>query len=312
MGVRLLVRSNGSDEEVVYEFDQDRILIGRGRGADVCLPHRTVSLRHATIELDGRRYGIVDHETTNGTRVLDARLVPRRPKPLRDHDSITIGVFSIVFRCDVPVTTPTSSERTSSLARRLARRALDGSDEDLRPSLVVLNGPQERERFVLPEPPARLVIGRGESCDMRLRDEDASREHAEIEVGVDGVRVRDLGSKNGISIGGRPVKERLLDDRDELRIGDTILLYEDAAAHAVHALEEGDDELAPPPPPPALAPPVEPAAAPPEVAEEEVKVPVPAPRPPRPSIAVADLVIYTLASVVFAASLLGLFWLLRS
>ncbi|MCZ7682551.1 MAG: FHA domain-containing protein [Sandaracinaceae bacterium] len=82
MGVRLHVRSlwgPRTGEEVVYEFDQDRILLGRGRGADVCLPHRAVSLRHASIELSGARYAIVDHGSTNGTRVGGARLVPGAP-----------------------------------------------------------------------------------------------------------------------------------------------------------------------------------------------------------------------------------------
>lgn len=302
MGVRLLVRAD--TEEVVYEFDQDRIVIGRGRGADVVLPDRAVSVRHASIELSGRRYTIVDHETTNGTRVSDARLVPGRPKPLRDQDAIRIGPFAITFRCDVPVTTPTSSDRTTSLARRLARQALELDERDLRPALQVMNGPQKDERFAIPDPPATMLIGRGERCEVRLRDEDASREHAELDIGPDGVRIRDLGSKNGVIVGARSVKDRVLEDRDEVRIGDTVLVFEDPAGRAVRELEIGDDEPMKMEPPP---PPAEPAReAPPE---EE---PAPAPRPARPSIALADLVIYTLASVVFAASLLGLFWLLRS
>lgn len=309
MAVRLHVRPAWAptEGELVYEFDQDRIVIGRGRGADVCLPHRSVSVRHASIQLTQRGYSIVDHDSTNGTRISSARLVPGRPKPLRDRDVIDVGAFSIVFRSGVAVASPTSSERTASLARNLVRAALGVQNDDLRPSLTILNGPDEGKRFVLPEPPARLVIGRAESCDLALNDADVSREHAEIELAIDGVRLRDLGSKNGVFVGGRIVRERLLGEYEEIRIGATVLAYEDPAGARVRALHEGDDSVYESPPTP-----VEPEPSSDADAEELAPEPEPpSPLPARPSIAPADMVIYVLASVVFAVSVLGLAWLLR-
>lgn len=314
MGVRLLVRScwaSGSEGDRVYEFDQARITIGRGRGADVRLPHRAVSVRHATIEQSGTGYALTDHDTTNGTLVQGARVVGGRQKPLRDGDRIELGGFSIVFVAGVAVTTVTSEERTASLARRLARDSLDA--ETLAPSLTVLNGPSEGTRVTLPEPPARLVLGRGETCDLTLDDADLSREHAEVEVGLDGVRVRDLASKNGVWLGERRVDERLLADRDEITVGATVLRFEDPAASEVVALEGGDDVSVEVPRW------VEPDPEPPPVAEEPPPPDAPPPEPPKaaPSpkggtVAPADMVIYVLASVVFAVSILGLLWLLRS
>lgn len=307
MGVRLHVRSSwaaGDGEEVVYEFDQDRILIGRGRGADVCLPHRAVSVRHATLELTSRGYVVVDHDSTNGTRVSEARLVPGRPKPLRDRDRIDIGGFVLVFRSGVAVASPTSSERTGSLARKLAREALDPRAESSRSTLTILNGPQQGERFVLPDPPARVLVGRDESCLIRLSDADASREHAELRIELDGVRVRDLGSKNGLLVGGRALRERLLGDRDEIQVGSTVLVFDDAVGARVRELEQGDDTPYDAPPPVLDEPEPEP--------EESPAEPAPVLAPPRaPSIAAADMLIYVLASVVFAVSVLGLAWLLR-
>lgn len=328
MGVRLHVRScwaSRSEAEAVYELEQTRILVGRGRGADVRLPHRAVSVRHATIELDGTRYTIVDHGTTNGTLVQGARIVPGRPKPLRDGDRIEIGGFALRFQSGVPVGRPTSTERTASLARRLAREALDEPSEGLRPFLTILNGPDEGEVVPLGEPPARLVIGRGDACDVVLSDADASREHAELEVTLDGVWIRDLGSKNGVFLGERAVDERLLDDRDELRVGATVLRFEDPAAAAVDALDADEDAEVEPPTWADVAP-EEPtdggddAEAPAdedadEGADDATLVdgaPPVEPPPPRRAIALADLVIYVLASVVFAVSVLGLLWLLRA
>ncbi len=313
MGVRLLVRScwaSGSDDDRVYEFDQTRITIGRGRGADVRLPHRAVSVRHATIEAAGTAYTIVDHETTNGTLVQGARVVAGRPKPLRDGDRIELGGFTIRFVAHVPVTTTTSAERTASLARRLVRDSLGASATASAPTLTVLNGPGEGTRVELPEPPARLVIGRGEACELAIDDADLSREHAEIEVGLDGARVRDLGSKNGVWIGERRIDERVLSDRDELRVGATMLRFEDPAGSEIGALEEGEDLAVEPP---RYEEPAPPAAPPPETPSPEAPPPAPAPRERKASsVAPADMVIYVLASVVFALSILGLIWLLRS
>lgn len=317
MGVRLHVRALGtsrSEEEVVYAFDQDRILVGRGRGADVCLPRRAVSVRHATIELSGSRYTVVDHGSTNGTRVGETRLVPGRPKPLRDGDRVELGGFVLVFRSNVAVTEPTSAERTASLARRLAREAIEGRDAELRPSVVVTNGPAQGTRVFLSDPPTRLLIGRGDHCQLVIDDADASREHAELEVSLEGTRLRDLGSKNGLSVAGRPSRERVLEDRDEILVGATVLVYEDPAGARVRELEDGEDEVAVEPP----RPPVVEAPDPAEWAGEPASEPEPAPhelsppRPRAPSIAPGDMVIYVLASVVFAVSLLGLFWLVRA
>ena len=122
--------------------------------------------------------------------------------------------------------------------------------------------------------------------------------------------MRDLGSKNGVVVGGRRWTERLLSDRDEVCIGSTVLLFEDPADGYVKALERGDDEDVEPPTWAEVVPEPEPE----EVAPANPE-PAPAPSPlapSKPSIAAADMVIYVLASVVFAVSVLGLIWLLRS
>ncbi|MEC7521878.1 MAG: FHA domain-containing protein [Myxococcota bacterium] len=326
MGVRLLVRScwaaraaggeGGSVDDAVYEFDQSRVVIGRGRGADVRLPHRAVSVRHASIELDGTRYVVVDHGATNGTRVQGVRIVPDRPKPLRDGDRIEVGGFAIHFQSGVTTTRSTSAEKTSSLARRLARETLP-IEETLEPFVAILNGPREGEVFTLPPAPARVRIGRGEECELCLPDSDASREHAELEVGLDGVVVRDLGSKNGVLFGQRKVTERILSDRDELQIGQTVLRFEDPAAAHVEALESVEDEAVEPPSWEEIAPPPPPEPADPDDAEAPIlgdtePAPIAIRPPPKRGVSTADMVIYVLASVVFAVSVMGLIWLLSS
>ena len=281
MGVRLSVRScwaSRTDADAVYELEQTRIVIGRGRGADVRLPHRSVSVRHATIEQSGARYAIVDHATTNRTSVKGTRVVHGRHK-------------------------------------RVAREAREGCEARLDPILTVLTGPREGDMISVPEGPSRLVLGRGEDADITLPDEDASRLHAELEVDLDGVLLRDLESKNGTRVGDRAIDTHRLRDREEFSVGATLLRFEDPAATHVAQLEEGEDEATTPPSWADIQPP------PPEPEEEEDATLVDAEQapaalqPPKPApvrrVAVADMVIYVLAAAVFAVSLLGLFWILR-
>jgi pSer/pThr/pTyr-binding forkhead associated (FHA) protein len=307
MGVRLVLSPRGVDAgQAEYEFDQDRILLGRGTGTDVRLPDPSVSVRHATIRLEGSRYVILDHGSTNGTRVNDQPIVPERPKPLRDGDTITIGVFVVRYTSGIAVREPSSLERTASLARRLARLA-SPSTSGAPARLVVLNGDEKGKALDLPEPPARIVIGRGETAELSIPDADASREHCELVVTLDGVWVKDTGSKNGILVNEKPVTEARLHDRDELTIGATAIVFEDPAEATLRALETAPDE---PLPPPAPAPPAPvPAPLAPEPLREPER-PLPTSPRPAPTLSGVELFVALLALVVLAASLAGLYFLL--
>jgi hypothetical protein len=68
-------------------------------------------------------------------------------------------------------------------------------------------------------------IGRSNENEVVLPDSRASRFHAEIERGPQGYILRDLGSTNGTVVGGRHVRERLLEDGDTIRMGDTEMRF---------------------------------------------------------------------------------------
>lgn len=250
MGVRLAVRSSWSREsaEVTYEFDQSRITIGRGSSADVRLPHPAVSHEHVTLQVQKVGYVALDSGSTNGTWVNGTRVIYNRPKALRDGDVLEVGGFRLTLTTSVPIARSTSADRTSAIARQLLRE-LRGGELDP-PRLLVTNGPREGASLELPPPPVRLTLGRGEGCALSLDDADASREHVEIERDLDGVTARDLGSKNGLIVNDKPVRERRLRDRDELLVGATLLVFEDPAAAALADIEREADVTAEPPPAP--------------------------------------------------------------
>jgi hypothetical protein len=73
---------------------------------------------------------------------------------------------------------------------------------------------------------AAVCIGRMPECDINLSDANVSRKHAEIRRQGTGFVVVDLGSTNGTKVNGANVKERLLNNGDEITVGATKLRFE--------------------------------------------------------------------------------------
>jgi len=69
----------------------------------------------------------------------------------------------------------------------------------------------------------RMVIGRGDGCDLKLRDTATSRRHLELIVGMSGAVVRDLGSGNGTRVNGERIDEVQVGHADEIAVGTTVL-----------------------------------------------------------------------------------------
>ncbi len=86
----------------------------------------------------------------------------------------------------------------------------------------------------------RVTIGKDPSNDLAIRsDGTVSRLHAVLERFSSGWVLRDVGSRNGTFVNGERVfGERVLRPGDELRVGQTRLVYRaDASAPAVTATE---------------------------------------------------------------------------
>jgi len=115
-------------------------------------------------------------------------------------------------------------QRTESLARELVRGLLGVS-----PVLVVERGPNAGAERALAPPESVLVIGRGDDAGWVIADPDLSKRHAEIHRGWDGIRVVDLGSKNGTRLDATRVREAALHDGARLELGGLVLVFRDPA-----------------------------------------------------------------------------------
>ncbi|HCB41071.1 MAG TPA: pilus assembly protein TadA, partial [Gammaproteobacteria bacterium] len=87
----------------------------------------------------------------------------------------------------------------------------------------------------------KVVLGKGDHCDVILTDNHVSRNHAEIIVDESGARLQDLNSTNGTWVNGeRLLAELLLSEGDVLRFGE-ITLRITAVSKKMAVFEEGTD-----------------------------------------------------------------------
>jgi pSer/pThr/pTyr-binding forkhead associated (FHA) protein len=109
--------------------------------------------------------------------------------------------------------------------------------------LVVIGGPQSGQ--VIPLVQSAMILGRGGTCQIIVKDDFASRRHAQIVQRDECYWLRDLNSKNGTLLDGRPVEgDMLLADGSVIQIGDTRFRFHDPAATMTHpSLPPTEDSL---------------------------------------------------------------------
>jgi len=86
-------------------------------------------------------------------------------------------------------------------------------------ALKCVDGPLAGE--LIPLESDRFLIGRETDCNLRPENDLISRHHCVLRRDAYGLRVRDLGSKNGTFVNGQKTRgDVVLSDGDELRVGD--------------------------------------------------------------------------------------------
>jgi len=87
------------------------------------------------------------------------------------------------------------------------------------PGLIGIGGPVEGGTFALAG--EEISIGREHTNALPINDRSVSRRHCSIrKLAAERFEIRDFGSRNGTAVNGLPVTARVLEDGDEIRIGD--------------------------------------------------------------------------------------------
>jgi len=91
----------------------------------------------------------------------------------------------------------------------------------------LLTGHIEGQKLRFPLFKDRLTIGRTSKNDIQLKSKHVSRRHAVVVIEGDVTRLIDWGSKNGVFVNSRPVKEHFLKSGDVVGVGTAEFRYEE-------------------------------------------------------------------------------------
>ncbi len=240
MAIQLTITENADpNSQYIRSFLQDRIIIGRARSTDVCLPDMAVSTRHTEIRLKGNDYAVVDLDSRNGTEVNGKAIVAHRPRILKNGDAISIAGFRVYFKLGAVVGKGEPRDVSAVHAREMLART---GEKAALETLMVVDGPSKASCFRLPPCPSSLVIGRDSDAEICLDDRDVSRSHAQIVVEPEGVFVRDLDSRNGLFVEAEKVDAARLAHGMCFRVGRTTLVLEHPLERSLVAIYEAPEE----------------------------------------------------------------------
>lgn len=148
---------------------------------------------------------------------------------LKDHAAqqsyVFTGPVSIGLEQAEDLTTGRFRIRSQALAS-VSQSGPAATESQVRKAVAILEVNGEE----LPLTPPGIVVGRGNDADLRINDPGVSRRHVEFRVVDHGdgprVSVHDMGSTNGVLVNGRKVETATLTDGAEVRIGNTVLTYQ--------------------------------------------------------------------------------------
>ncbi|PIR20308.1 MAG: hypothetical protein COV45_07095 [Deltaproteobacteria bacterium CG11_big_fil_rev_8_21_14_0_20_47_16] len=110
---------------------------------------------------------------------------------------------------------------------KLLKKVLTAMDKEVLPSLEVVTGVAEGKKFFIEDDFDEGLIGRDPTTDLPIEEYVISRRHAKIERRDDGLYIKDIGSKNGTYLNGKPIKEARLQDGDRISLGTIVLIFRD-------------------------------------------------------------------------------------
>ena len=206
--------------ELLFEYpvQTEEIKIGRVKRNHIILPDPGVSREHAKILIENDNILIFD-ASSGGTFVNNERVAAKRS--ICKDDKIDIGPYSLFLRSQKRTNEKlelddTFSEATSFILE-LTKQQINKSFLVQQAFILILNGPNKGEQFQINK--EKYSIGKTQDNDLVLRDEFVSRHHGEIRFRNGEFFIRDLGSKNGIFIGGKRIQGATLTSNTRIDIG---------------------------------------------------------------------------------------------
>jgi pSer/pThr/pTyr-binding forkhead associated (FHA) protein len=201
--------------KTVVSLLREEYSIGRSQENTVRLTERNISRRHAILRKNAATWALEDQSSYNGCFVNGARV--SEPKALSNGDLVQLGDYRLEMVDDAAAAIAADGGAVSAPT---AVGSLTGQPD----RLVMVVGPTPGAEFALDQ--ERIVIGRGEECDVAISHGSVSRVHAEIRQLGDGrFELLDRESANGVRVNGIELGRALLDARDVIELGDIVFKF---------------------------------------------------------------------------------------
>jgi len=208
--------------KTVVNLVRDEYSVGRAEDNTVRLTERNISRNHARIAKQESGWVIEDLSSYNGCFVNGMRV--GEPQHLEHGDLVQLGDYRLELLDDAATqqTLPDvgTGNRPATVPGVPRGHSLLGQPD----RLVMLVGPAPGSEYPLTG--ERVVIGRGEECDVSINHGSVSRVHAEIRnIGNGRYELLDRGSANGLRINGVELERSLIDARDTIELGDVVFKF---------------------------------------------------------------------------------------
>jgi ABC transport system ATP-binding/permease protein len=202
--------------QTVVDLARDEYSVGRDISNTIRLTERNISRKHAVVKRNGTAWTVMDLGSYNGCFINGVRVSGEHP--IRHGDLLQLGDYRLEL-VDDTIAAGDPETKASTLPGRQSQTI-----RELPNRLVMISGPTIGASFPLLE--SKIVIGRGEDCDLPINDTSVSRVHAEL-YAIEGGKyeIVDRDSSNGVRVNGVELKRALLDVGDVIELGDVQLRF---------------------------------------------------------------------------------------
>jgi pSer/pThr/pTyr-binding forkhead associated (FHA) protein len=218
-----LVIADDEGKTTVVPLVRDEITIGRKEGNTIRLTERNISRKHAKLRRSNGSFLLEDLQSFNGVKV-NGKKIGNETK-LAAGDQILIGDYQLALQLEATDNSATLPEATSPTAAPTSADAVT--------AMIPAPGPQPMHgppaRLVMMSPPApgaeyalsrdRMRIGRAEDLEIWVNHRSISREHAEVVLEEGVLRIKDMGSANGLRVNGADTRSHVLQAGDVVELG---------------------------------------------------------------------------------------------
>jgi len=91
--------------------------------------------------------------------------------------------------------------------------------------LVIIDGPNKWREFRIPDEEKQYLIGKEESCTIRLEGKGIEKFHASLRIRDNKLYITDLDTESGTFVNDNPAVKTEVKDGDTIRIGNVILKF---------------------------------------------------------------------------------------